>query len=37
MTGTPEIVPVYAVFSPVLPDGGRVFQQPVVLSIAADH
>jgi hypothetical protein len=31
VTGTPEITPVYAVFSPVRPAGTPVFQQPLVL------
>src|ERR1700675_29031 len=31
VTGTPEIAPVYAVFSPVRPAGSPAFQQPLVL------
>src|ERR1700720_1596411 len=36
VTGTPEITPVYAVFSPVLPAGSRGFQLPLVL-LASIH
>jgi hypothetical protein len=37
VTGTPEILPVYAVFSPVRPAGTPAFQQPLVLPASSNN